>query len=232
VADFLVNNGISRAENIRVIYAPAAPMERAPAIADPVLGMMGSLIPIKGVDVLLRALPRIAQQYPDVRCRVAGDGPLRDSLGHLAAELGVANHVEWLGRVAEPSTFFRTLQIYVQPSRSETFGQAALEAMSAGVPVIGSRAGALPEVIEEGINGVLFATDDHEELAHRVIQLLADPAERARLAAAGVRHAARFTPERMGAEHRKLYAELAESRGSGTGPVARKHFRGDSARSA
>jgi glycosyltransferase involved in cell wall biosynthesis len=69
-------------------------------------------------------------------------------------------------------------------------------------------------VIEEGINGVLFATDDHAELADRVIQLLADPAERVRLAAAGVRRAARFTPERMGAEHRKLYTELLAARAS------------------
>src|SRR5205823_3341202 len=119
---------------------------------------IGRLVHEKGFDILLRAYALARQQAEfDLRLVVAGDGPERPRLESLAAELELGAHVEWLGptpRSAVPARF-RDASIVCVPSRQEPFGIVNLEAMAGGVPLIAARVGGVPEIVEDGVNGLL-----------------------------------------------------------------------------
>ena len=119
------------------------------------LAIVGRLIPIKGHDVLLRALAAVRQQLPGVTLRIAGDGPLEATIRTTVRELGLDDVVSFLGRVAPVAPAFEESDIVVVPSFGEGFGMVALEAMERGRPVIASAVGGLPEIVEDGRTGLL-----------------------------------------------------------------------------
>lgn len=167
-----------------------------------VVGYAGRLDPEKGVDTLLGALATV----PGAVLRLAGDGPERPRLAALAADLGVADRVGFLGTLDTPEllAFYRGLDALVLPSRArpnwvEQFGRVLIEAMACGVPVVGSRTGEIPAVI--GDAGVLFGEGDVDGLAAALRALRASPAEARELGARGRRRALeRFTMRRVAAD--------------------------------
>jgi len=177
------------------------------------IGYAGRLVPEKGVDVLLRACASFPASL-DWSLRLLADGPDRERLTALAADLGIAGQVDFLGRV--PSTqapqFYRTLDVLVLPSLSrpnwvEQFGRVLTEAMACGVPVVGSHSGDIPWVI--GDAGRIFPEGDAGALAHILAELAGDPAQRAALAAAGrARVLAHFTQARVAAATAAVYREM------------------------
>lgn len=151
----------------------------------------------KGLDTLLRALARL----DGVELRVAGRGKDAERLLELAAELGVGDRLRLEGPVSEARRLelFGGASALVMPSRFEGFGMVAAEAQAAGVPVVASTAGSLPEVVGEA--GVLVPPEDPEALAAALRSLLADPARRAELGRAARSHAARFGWDRVAERH-------------------------------
>lgn len=161
------------------------------------------LTPEKGLDVLLRAAALMRAHVPDLRVLVlggtqTGHEAYGDELRRLSNDLGVASAVCFRGFVDEPFREWTGARVYAQPSRREGFGLAAAEAMASGLPVVASRVGGLVDVLDGGRAGVLVSPDDPHALAGAITGLLDDPAESARLAAAGRgRAAARYTVDAM-----------------------------------
>jgi hypothetical protein len=159
--------------------------------------------PEKGIDVLLRAAALLRADVPDLRVLVlggtqAGHEAYGDALRHLASDLNVAGAVCFRGFVDEPFREWAGARVYAQPSRREGFGLAAAEAMASGLPVVASAVGGLVDVLDDGRAGVLVPPDDAQALAVAIKGVLDDPAESARVAAAGrARAATRYTVDAM-----------------------------------
>lgn len=148
----------------------------------PVLLTVGRLVPRKGIDTVLRALPAIAAAVPDVAYLVAGTGPDRTRLERLADRLQVRPHVVFLGSVPHDDlpAYYSAADLFVMPAREappdvEGFGLVFLEANACGTPVVGARTGGVPDAIVDGETGVLVPPSAPEPLADSVRRLLAHP---------------------------------------------------------
>jgi glycosyltransferase involved in cell wall biosynthesis len=139
----------------------------------PTIVQAASLTPVKNQGLLLDILALVKQEIPEIRLRVAGDGPLRPVLEAKAKHLGVEKHVQWAGAVLyeEMAAFFQQGHLYLQSSRHESQGMAVLEAMACGLPVLGTRVGVTAELAH------LAATDDAAKLAAQVVQTLGNTVE-------------------------------------------------------
>ena len=169
----------------------------------------------KGVDVLLRAFELLAPRHPNLELYLVGDGPLRQTLEAQADAGGFRSRIRFLGQRPPPEvmTLLRTCRVFVLPSRSESFGIAALEALGCGAPVVASRVGGIPEFIEDGHHGLLVPPDDPEALAAGICRLLDDPGLARRLGEAGAeRVVAEFGAPRVGADYEALFRGLLTDR--------------------
>jgi len=148
-----------------------------------------------------------------LRCLIGGAGPLHDELTALARDRGCADRVQMLGALEDTRMLLAALDIFVMPSLNEGLGIAALEALAMGLPVAASAVGGLPEVVEDGVNGVLFKPGDAAALAGALIDLATNPARRiAAGAAARQRAVARFSVEAMAQGNLDYYRELIMQR--------------------
>jgi len=203
VADSVIASGID-SSRIAVVYdgVEIPPLttieERRVARArwkisddDLLLGCVGYLLPEKGQETLLCALPQIRAQFPNCRVILAGDGPCRVKLQTLARELGIVDVVIFAGFVEDVQAVYRALDLFVFPSLAEPLGSSLLAAMAHGLPVIAAASGGVPEIIENGRNGILVSVSDAQELAAAIRRTLNDRAAAARLG-----QAARETVER------------------------------------
>jgi glycosyltransferase involved in cell wall biosynthesis len=197
VKDSVIASGVP-AEQVDVVYdgveLPDLAPPRSPSRR---LGCVGYLLPEKGQELLIRALPLVVARYPDASLLLAGDGPCRGALERLAAELGVARAVEFAGHVEDVAAVYRSLDVFLFPSLAEPLGSALLTAMAYGLPVVARASGAVPEVIEDGANGLLAGAEPGA-FAEAVLRLLDDAELAARLGAAArgtVEH--RFSADAM-----------------------------------
>jgi phosphatidyl-myo-inositol dimannoside synthase len=142
---------------------------------------MSSIERGKGHSTVIRALPRVLARVPDAEYLVVGDGDLRDELQSLAREIGVADRVRFLGRVADADldVIYQQCKVFVMPSRTEGFGLVFLEAMAHDLPIVAGNTDASPEVI--GDSGLLVDPDDADQVGAAITRLLLEPELRSRL---------------------------------------------------
>jgi glycosyltransferase involved in cell wall biosynthesis len=208
-------------ERIRVIcsavdpeaLAPSAPREVLRAQlgatpATPCLLVAANLVRRKGVDVLLAAVAAL-----DPRSRavlwVAGDGPERAALEAVAARLGLAERVRFLGRRSDVPDLLEACDVFVLPSRHEGLGVAALEAMARGRPVVASAVGGLAEIVVPEQTGLLVPPEDSAALAAALERLIADLGLAQRFGAAGAKRVQEhFLAEQMVSAYETLYREI------------------------
>lgn len=188
-----------------------------------IVNQTGWMVSYKGVDKLLRAAPRVLAEVPDVQFVLVGDGEQRPELEALAAELGIADHVTWTGVVERPvdEGVFAAADVCCQLSQwHEAFGLTLAEAMSFGRPLIGTRIGAIPELIVDGENGFLVDRDDVPGVARRLIELLSDAELRLRLGRAGRRRAEEmFDLRRSVARYLEIFGITASEGAARPAPV-------------
>ena len=150
---------------------------------DRVILTIGNLVPRKGQDTTIRALPKLLLSVPDVSYLIVGDGPYRKHLESLAIELGVSNRVIFAGRLADEdlAELYALCDLFVMPSREqlnekdvEGFGIVFLEANACAKPVVGGRSGGVPEAIVDGVTGLLVDPSCPDELADAIARLLTD----------------------------------------------------------
>jgi glycosyltransferase involved in cell wall biosynthesis len=129
----------------------------------------------KGADILLQALPKILEKH-NVRLKLIGSGKI-EAFQLLVHELGIEEHVEFLGFVDDEKLLGHYLNsdLFVFPSRRESFGLVLAEAMASSLPVVSTTVGAIPEVVENGVTGILVSPEDPEKLARAVVHILDDP---------------------------------------------------------
>ncbi len=188
--DLVVANESQVTEDL-VLAAPPAP------VAGPFRVIyVGRLAPEKCVDDLLRAVAAV----PEVALTVAGDGSRRPALEALASDLGIEDRVTWTGYLPWGPALFDVLRrgaALALPSATEGLGLVVVEAMSQGLPVVGTRVGGIPELVRDGVTGLLVDVHRPDQLAAAFRRLRDDPALRLRMAAAALETARRNTLERQ-----------------------------------
>lgn len=198
----IIPNGV----DIRRFSAASVRAQTAPAHEGPVLGFIGRLSDEKGLDLLLRAIPGILRRYPKTVLLVAGDGAARTRLEALAADLGVIGSVRFLGRRDDIEAIYTEFDVLALPSRNEGAPMTVLEAMAAGVPVLATRVGGVPEIVREGQTGVLVDPNSVAAIEQGLIALLAAPDLRARMRVEARKLAeTRHSCESMAREYMELY---------------------------
>jgi len=181
------------------------------------VGLLAQITPDKRQDLLLEAAARVVKEEPRCVFVLAGapvhpvyEREVRDRV----ASLGLAANVRLTGFWKDVPSLMQALDILVLPSRAEAFGLVLLEAMANAKPVVGSNSGAIPEVVRQGENGLLFAPGDAGALAGALLGLLGDPEKRRRMGLQGERlFHERYSLEREAAGTEALYRELLERRG-------------------
>lgn len=174
--------------------------------------------PVKRVEDVIRAFAAL-DAGTTARLLMIGDGPERPRAVETAHELGVAGRVAFLGSFPRVEDLLAVADLFLLPSSQEAFGLAALEAMASGVPVVASNAGGLPEVVEDGVSGILCEVGDVAALAAAAGRLLGDPHLHRRFATAARERAVRaFAPDRVLPAYASAYEEaMAASTASVSG---------------
>lgn len=175
-----------------------------------VLGVVSRLEPIKGMDLVVPAFAEVLKAYPATQLLVVGDGTLRASMEEQAAQLGCAHHIRFVGRQPqeELSQWYSQMDIVLMPSRSEGFGLTAIEAMAHGCVMVASDVGGLPEVVRDGICGLLHRTEDIADMAAKINTLIGDEALYDRLQAQSLVEVEKYSFERYAALMNDLYNKL------------------------
>ena len=172
--------GLKKEEGPRPGSAPGSRSAREPAHADelPASGLVvtfaGRLHAIKGPDVFFEAATCLAKRRPFTSFVMIGDGPMRSELEERAAREGLSERIKFPGHVPSMAEALRRSTVFVCSSRSEGFPTVVLEAMAEGIPVVASNVGGVPELITDGVNGFLFESGNHEQLATLVEGLVLD----------------------------------------------------------
>jgi N-acetyl-alpha-D-glucosaminyl L-malate synthase BshA len=212
VEEFEVRNPIEAIPNFvdLSLYAPRAHRERSSLAGpnDKVLLHVSNFRPVKRVLDVVRIFERVHREVPSLLL-MAGEGPERASAQALARRLGVLDRVRFLGRQDHVHDLMAKADVFLLPSELESFGLSALEAMASGVPVVGSDAGGLPEVVKHTETGFLLPVGDIEGMAARTLEILKDEEHQRCLGQAGRRRAAAlFDAERVVSQYERHYERV------------------------
>jgi glycosyltransferase involved in cell wall biosynthesis len=171
---------------------------------DLVVGAVARLTPQKGLDILIEATAIAAQGLPQLRLLFVGDGPDRTRLENLVHAHRLGNRTRFAGRQVQVGPFLAAMNVFAAPSRTEGLGVALIEALAAGLPVLGATVGGIPEVIEDGISGHLITRNDPATWAETLVNLGNRPQHLRALATAAPASARRFDLE----EHVRALASV------------------------
>ncbi len=151
---------------------------------DPVVGIIARLSDVKGIDVLINAFPEVLAAFPQAQLWIVGEGPERMSLEKMVEVKGLSMRVRFEPEVNRTANILPILDVFVMPSLQEGLGLSVMEAQAAGIPVVVSEVGGLPDLVIEGKTGLLAPPGDSETLARKIIQMLKDPRQARSMAAA------------------------------------------------
>lgn len=172
------------------------------------VGTLARMAPQKGLEYFIKAIPLI-NLNDNIRYLIAGDGPLLPLLKKLAWELGLSEKLCFTGYVKNVPEFLSCVDIFVVPSIAEGLSITTIEAMTAGLPVVASRTGGLPELVKHGETGLLVQPRDPVELAKAVTELLTNRNKRQMMGACAKRTASEmFSLETMVTETCRIYDEI------------------------
>ncbi len=184
---------------------PAAPREGL-APAGKIVTHISNFREVKRVRDVVRVFARIRKAMPATLVMV-GDGPERGDAEREAEQLGVSESVRFLGRLDRVASILQSSDLFLLPSQTESFGLAALEAMACGAPAVASRTGGLPEVIDDGVSGILEPAGSVEAMGRRSIDLLLDPNRYRAMREAAVAKAREFSAETVVPQYEAVYHE-------------------------
>jgi glycosyltransferase involved in cell wall biosynthesis len=175
----------------------------------PRIGHVGHLEPHKGQRFLLQAFATLGAEFPRAALVIVGDGPLRGALEAEARRLQIESRVRFTGLRDDVIPVLSLFDLFAMPSIQEGLGSALLDALALGVPVCAAAAGGIPEIIEDGVNGILVRAQDPADLAAGMARLLTDRDAAGKMAEAGRRAVReRFSAARMVEETLRLYGRV------------------------
>jgi N-acetyl-alpha-D-glucosaminyl L-malate synthase BshA len=190
-------------------YRPGEPGSRVQLVPEghKLITHVSNFREVKRVKDVVRVFARVRRAMPATLIMI-GDGPERVDAESEARELGVNADVRFLGRLDTVASLLQASDLFILPSQTESLGQAALEAMACGAPVVASRAGGLPEVIDDGVNGILEPVGSVEAMGRRAVELLRDPERHAAMRAAAIAKAQQFSADRIVPMYEAFYGEV------------------------
>jgi len=176
----------------------------------PVVGNVAALVPHKGQRHLIEAARLVVRDIPDVRFVILGEGELREQLERQIREYHLEKHVLLPGFRIDVLGCIKGFDLFAMSSVTEGLGTSLLDAMACSRAIVATRAGGIPEVVEDGVTGILTAPRDHAAMAHAIVRLLGDAQARERMGAAGLaRVQEHFTVDRMVAQTAAVYSRVA-----------------------
>ncbi|MBE7557690.1 glycosyltransferase family 4 protein [bacterium] len=179
------------------------------------VGDIARLVPIKGLSDFIRAARLVHEKCPrPVHFAIVGVGELERRLRDLAAREGLSGRLHFAGFWPDVAPVYADIDLCVLSSYNEGLPVAVIESMAAGLPVVATRVGGLPELVDEGVTGYLCQPGDVAQLADRMLAVLSDPARARRMGAAGrARVVPHLCAERLVADMENLYTQLAREKG-------------------
>jgi glycosyltransferase involved in cell wall biosynthesis len=224
IASMLVSDGIP-ADRIETVHdgvdvdriAREPPIDAHAAFwlphGAPLVGNVAALVAHKGQRHLIAAAARVVREVPDARFVIVGEGELREQLERQIRDLGLERHVTLAGFRSDVIGLQKSFDLFVMSSVTEGLGSSMLDAMACGTPVVATRAGGIPEAIDDGVQGLLVPPHDDEALAHAIVRLLQDEALRRQLAAAARQRVLdEFSVDRMVAKTLEVYEKRLAAR--------------------
>ena len=174
-----------------------------------VIGVVARLMPYKGVDIALRAIKKVLSIHSNLQLVIIGDGQEEQNLKELAHDLGIDHSVRFLGKRTDVAQWYKVFDVFLLPSRMESFGMALVEALYSEVAVIASNIEGPKEIIDPGTTGLLFPCEDEEALTEALLSLLENPGTRRTLAMEGRKSVSnQFSPARYLDQLEALYGDL------------------------
>lgn len=175
----------------------------------PIIGIVANFSPVKDHALFVASAHALLRQRPDAHFLMVGAGPTRlDSMRSIRAQ-GLERHFTQVSTVSEIADLYRIMDVFVLCSKVEGSPNAIMEAMAAGVPVVGAHVGGIPELIKDGVTGRLVPSREPRDFANAIASLLENPEMARDIAArAGERIRAEFSVERMAASYRELYNQM------------------------
>jgi glycosyltransferase involved in cell wall biosynthesis len=172
----LIPNGIDLQLFTPIEQAARIELRRHWQLADfPTVGIVARLSDVKGHEFLIDAMPQVLSVIPNAKCLIFGDGPLESSLKAKVKSLALEDSIKFYPVVNRTAEILPLIDIFVMPSLQEGLGLAVLEAAAMGIPAVVSRVGGLPDVVKDGITGILVPSKDSRAIAQAIITLLSDP---------------------------------------------------------
>ena len=176
-----------------------------------VIGHVGGMIPQRDQATLIRAFARVRLDHPDSRLVLIGDGRIRADLESLAARHQLTSSVVFTGYTDKIGAYLDAIDVYVNPTLDEGFGIAVVEAMLSGIPVVLSDKGAHPELIEDGVSGMLYRGGDSNSLAEVLCLLAKNSTLKGRMGEAARLRAVKFHPKRYAEAYFRNAQKIAAS---------------------
>jgi glycosyltransferase involved in cell wall biosynthesis len=206
------SDGSARAETRRTMGVPEARF---------VVGWIGRMTGVKRTDLVLKGFRALRDNGVDAILCMVGDGPDRAAVEQLAGELGIVRDCLFAGYQEDVGPFFAAFDVFVLPSGNEGTPVTAIEALATGCPVVATRVGGVPDVVDDGVDGFLVAPGAVQEVAARLAELARDPELRVRMGAAGrERMRTRYAVDRLVDDVDRLYRELLEWKGIDTSALS------------
>jgi glycosyltransferase involved in cell wall biosynthesis len=203
---YVIPNGIDNSiENITISSI-------SNIIKHPAILYIGRFEKIKGVDLLIKAIPEIKRNIPGVHVYLAGNGSKKNMMKKLARRLNIDNCIIYLGYITgqEKYTCIKAADLILVPSYYESFGLALLEAMACGKPVVATRVGNIPYLVEDGISGYLVEPGNYRELATRSIEILSNNTLGEKMGMSGKMKAQGYTWDNVAKLTYELYNEILQ----------------------
>jgi glycosyltransferase involved in cell wall biosynthesis len=178
-----------------------------------IVSVAARLAPEKRLDVLLEAMAIVVKSRPDTHLVVVGDGPCREEWEHLAADLGMSDHVHFLGYRTNVIGLLMESECAVMSSDREGMPLFVVESLAAGTPVVATDVGSIRQMIRENETGYVVPRRNHENMAKAVLRILEEPSARDRMGPACRAEAAKYTMDSVSRQFAGLYTGLAHTRG-------------------
>jgi glycosyltransferase involved in cell wall biosynthesis len=175
----------------------------------PIIGMVGRISEQKAPDTFIRMAEKISLKLPDAHFMIVGDGENKDNIERMISNRNLQNIVHITGWVSNPNDYMALFDVGVLLSRWEGFGLVICEYMAAGIPLVSTKTDAIPDLVEDGVNGLLVDIDDEHNAAGAVLRILNDETLRSKLIENGTRVVEeKFSIERVAKEHEALFEEI------------------------
>ena len=173
-----------------------------------VVGIVARLSDVKGHIYLIEAMKLVLEKFADAQLLIVGEGKEKDNLARLVNKLDISKNISFLPEVKDTREVLMAMDVFVMPSLKEGLGLALMEAMAAGLPVVGSNIGGIKTLIEDGVRGLLVEPGDFLGLSEAILELLQDPAKKELFGKQAQEFIAKdFSQEKMVSETERMYLE-------------------------